>query len=1003
MSPANKAHFESEKEAIHLILTGIGDEIYSTVDARQTDQEMWEAIERLQHGESLNIQDPEWSRKKLMNRAERLARNANPFARVATAHANQDPYYQTSKSQKSYAPSSKPSVPTRSHTTTRYKGKKIAKLITPPSELASEENSDLEQAQRDKDMPKNLALITKYFKKIYKPTNNNLRTSSNSRNKNVDTTPRYKNNNQCGQFRNQRTMKVVGARENTRMKRLKAGIRTTLQLYGKDSGVERNDSNVIPDSPDMCDDDIQNDQNDVESDNERVTLANLIAYLKLDVDENKKIQNQLKKANTTLARELKECKIILAKTCKTLREYNSVRDSCLIALQNKQTEFEKYKAFNDRTIDYDKLELKEKHDELIKQSLLTKSHYEGLVKHKQRNQSIQTIHMMAPKVPTYNGRPTFANPRYLKQAQSEIPCLYAFPYGQSTYANTLIPDGEETLVLERESQSKLNKVSDIKILIHTCLMPLALKTHNDSFIFVHELKQEMHADLKYVESIENEIDELESDKVEFSNMYDMILQECVSNEFMCTYLLSLSNLDALAELQCLYLHKVKECDYLAQKLSKQTAFVSNEVHTELLQHFAKVEKHSIFLEIALQKCKERVKNDRAWNEQASNVFEKNDVNHKTNVSRPQHRRNQLKDKVVPNNSQVKLKKTQVEEHPRIPSIYNKIKSVTVSNDSLNSKTSNIVQLILFIVDSGCTKHMMGNLKLLCNFVEKFLGTVRFGNDQFTPIIEYGDLVQGNIMINMVYYVEGLNHNLFSVGQFCDADLEVAFWKSTCFVRNLQGNYLLTASPTQAWSWHRILSHLNFNYINLLSKKDVVIGLPKLKYVKDQLCSSCEVSKEKRSSFKLKVVPSSKGRLNLLHIDLCGPMRVASINGKKYILVIVDDYSRYTWTLFLCSKDETPGVVKEFLTMIQRNFQASVITVRIDRGTEFLNKTLHAFFKEEGIEHQTSTSRTPDQNGVVERRNRTLVEAARMMLSASKLLYSFRLKQLQSHAILKTDP
>nr|GFC05881.1 retrovirus-related Pol polyprotein from transposon TNT 1-94 [Tanacetum cinerariifolium] len=203
------------------------------------------------------------------------------------------------------------------------------------------------------------------------------------------------------------------------------------------------------------------------------------------------------------------------------------------------------------------------------------------------------------------------------------------------------------------------------------------------------------------------------------------------------------------------------------------------------------------------------------------------------------------------------------------------------------------------------------------------------------------------MINRVYYIEGLNYNLFLVGQLCDADLEDAFRKSTCFVRDLQGNDLLTgnrgsdlytisrqestsstslclmakAIPTQAWSWHRRLSHLNFDYINLLSKKDIVIGLPKLKYVKDQLCSSCEFSKAKRSSFKSKAVLSSKGRLNLLHIDLCGPMRVASINGKKYILVIVDDYSRYTWTLFLCSRDETQEVLKDFLTMIQRNLQA----------------------------------------------------------------------------------
>nr|GFC36755.1 hypothetical protein [Tanacetum cinerariifolium] len=122
--------------------------------------------------------------------------------------------------------------------------------------------------------------------------------------------------------------------------------------------VETDDSNVIPDSPDMCVDDIQNDQNDVESDDDRVTLANLIANLKLDVDENKKIRKQLKKANTTFAQELKECKTILAKTSKTLGESNSIWDSCLVALQNKQTDFKKYKAFNDHTIDYDKLKRK---------------------------------------------------------------------------------------------------------------------------------------------------------------------------------------------------------------------------------------------------------------------------------------------------------------------------------------------------------------------------------------------------------------------------------------------------------------------------------------------------------------------------------------------------------------------------------------------------------------------------------------------------------------------
>ncbi|GJZ26945.1 retrovirus-related pol polyprotein from transposon TNT 1-94 [Tanacetum coccineum] len=245
---------------------------------------------------------------------------------------------------------------------------------------------------------------------------------------------------------------------------------------------------------------------------------------------------------------------------------------------------------------------------------------------------------------------------------------------------------------------------------------------------------------------------------------------------------------------------------------------------------------------------------------------------------------------------------------------------SVADQSLSA--IKIVQLILFIVDSGCTKHVTGNLKLLCNFVEKFLGTVCFGNDQFSPILGYGDLNQGNVTIKRVYYVEGLNHNLFSVGLFCACwDLEVAFRKSTCFVRDLQGNDLLTSNRGSD--------------LYTISLQETTSSTPICCMAKASPTQAC---KAKRSSFKSKVVPGSKGRLNLLHMDLCGPMHVASINGKKYILVIVDDYSRYTWTLFLRSKDETPEVLKDFLTKIQRNLQAQVISVLSDRGTEFLNKT-----------------------------------------------------------------
>ncbi|GJW91958.1 hypothetical protein Tco_0169511 [Tanacetum coccineum] len=164
---------------------------------------------------------------------------------------------------------------------------------------------------------------------------------------------------------------------------------------------------------------------------------------------------------------------------------------------------------------------------------------------------------------------------------------------------------------------------------------------------------------------------------------------------------------------------------------------------------------------------------------------------KTSVSRPQLKRNRLEDRVMHNNS--KRKKQQVEDHRRNFKFSNNKTCVTASNDSLNAKTSNLVEIILFIVDSGCSKHMTGNLKLLSNFVEQFMGMVKFGNDQIAPIPGYEDLVQGNVTIKRVYYVEGLNHNLFSVGQFCDADLEVAFRKSTCYIRDLKGNDLLTGS------------------------------------------------------------------------------------------------------------------------------------------------------------------------------------------------------------------
>nr|GEU64658.1 retrovirus-related Pol polyprotein from transposon TNT 1-94 [Tanacetum cinerariifolium] len=371
------------------------------------------------------------------------------------------------------------------------------------------------------------------------------------------------------------------------------------------------------------------------------------------------------------------------------------------------------------------------------------------------------------------------------------------------------------------------------ILIKTCLMPLALKTQNDSFIFVHELKQEMHADLKYVESLKKEIDTLESDKAEFSNMYDMILQECVSNKVMCTYLLSLSDLDALAELQCLYLHKVKECDCLAQKLSKQTESVSKEVYTELLRHFAKLEKHTISLELALQQYLKAQLHDK-------------------NIAIGELKK--LNEKFKEKSMETKFDKPYVVRQPNAqripkPSVLGK---PTPFSDSLErkyfSKTKSVPKTN---VSEGLSKTVTA--QTLPQTARKV------GND----------LLTGNRGSDL--YTISLQESTSST--------------PLCLMAK--------ATSNQAWLWHRILSHLNFDYINLLSKKNVVIGLPKLKYVKDQLCSSYENGVFERRNRTL--VEAARTMLSALKLPLlfwAEAIATACYTQNRSIIILTHDKMAY---------------------------------------------------------------------------------------------------------------
>nr|GFB32445.1 hypothetical protein [Tanacetum cinerariifolium] len=230
--------------------------------------------------------------------------------------------------------------------------------------------------------------------------------------------------------------------------------------------------------------------------------------------------------------------------------------------------------------------------------------------------------------------------------------------------------------------------------------------------------------------------------------------------------------------------------------------------------------------------------------------------------------------------------------------------------------------------------MTGNHALLTNFVEKFLGTVRFGNNDFAVIPGYG-----NVSTCFVRNEDGVDlitgdrsSNLYTISLN-----KVASNSSTCL--------LAKASSSQFWLWHQRLSHLNFATINNLVKNNLVQGLPKMKFEKDHLCSACEQGNIHRKHHKSKTASASNKPLYLLQMDLCGPMRIKSINGKRYVLVLVDDYSRYTWVFFLHSNDEASEVIISFIEKTQVNLQLQVKCVRTDNGMEFENKTLAKFFDE----------------------------------------------------------
>ncbi|XP_075082507.1 uncharacterized protein LOC142166857 [Nicotiana tabacum] len=331
------------------------------------------------------------------------------------------------------------------------------------------------------------------------------------------------------------------------------------------------------------------------------------------------------------------------------------------------------------------------------------------------------------------------------------------------------------------------------------------------------------------------------------------------------------------------------------------------------------------------------------------------------------------------------------------------------------------------MDSGCSKHITGSTTNFLSLKAPQGGSVSFGNGKKGYIMGVGRIGKSlSHSIENVYYVNGLKYNLLSVSQICDKGNKVEFMSKVYTVTNIvTGEVVLVAKrykniyvvdfeslqngdlnclsviDNDAELCHRRLGHASFTLMNKLVKTDLVRGLPKSNFKNQKVCYACVKGKQAISSFKPKREVKTSKSLDLLHMDLCGPMRVASRGGKKYIFVIVDDYSRYTSTLFLKTKDETFEMFVYLVKKIQVKMGYNVVCIRSNHGTEFDNAKFDELCTENGITHNISAPRTPQQNGVVERKNKTLEDIARTMSLLNKTPYELLNKRKPKLTHLRT--
>nr|GEV41004.1 putative ribonuclease H-like domain-containing protein [Tanacetum cinerariifolium] len=1142
----------AEAEAVQIILTGIDNDIYSTVDVCPNVCEMWKAIERLKQGESINVQDLEtnlyWEFGKfisqdgeslesyylrfynMMNelirnqckvanhqvnvqfllqlqpewqRAERIARVANPLALVAqhqqVYHPQTHPTHYTQNSS------------TRSQQAVTRNRRKI--IVNSPQPIYDQEPSMVaedDETSKDKEIDKLMALISLSFKKIYKPTNNNLRTSSNTSRANQDNSPRI---NRSAGYENQRIGNVAGARETVgsttmqksriqcynckefghvarecqkpkRVKDVAYHREKMLLCKQKEAGIQLNAEQA--DWRDDTDDDELEDQElkahymymaqlqEVSPDgansgpifddeplqkkiykptNNNLRISSNTSRANQDnspmINRSAGYENQ-RIGNVAGAREPVGSTVKL----KRVKDAAYHREKMLLYKQEEaEIQLNAEQAdWRDDTND-DELEDQELEAHYISQQTATRNRGKAIVNSPQ---------------PIYDQEPSMVPEDDETSKHKEIDKLMALiSLSLKIYkpTNNNLQTSSNTTRTNQDNSLRINR-SDRHV-ARECQKPKRAKDaayHREKMLLCKQEEARIQLNAEQADwRDDTDDDELEDQELEAHYMYMAQLQEVspdaadsgpifddeplkkVSNDdhynvfaiesahpeqsksmhdtypieqdaySVIIYSLDMSydrvEIDQndddndLAKKQLARRNSRENenkpsahqetISILSQQKEAQIKLYKTQEDKEL-DKVIELENRVKVLDNIVYKIGHSVQTMNMLNNKCQTSFAKPEFLKKAQRANPRlclneemvadlRYFNSLELEVDSLRSQLETQKTQflneidrlsmeyyyadhmnailgvytgldkvtnlqcdylelLEKYEGLETELLKSKMMSKSFEALQKHAINLeidlqqcvplcqilhcllillqlIEIVLFIIDSGCSTHMTRNLKLLINFVEKFFGTVKFRNDQIAPILGYGDL------------------------------------KSTCFIHDLKGNDLLTgsrgtdlysitlqdtnshnpiclvakATSSQAWLWHRRLSHLNFDTINLLSKNDIVVGLPKLKFVKDHLCSFCDLGKAKRKS-----------------------------------------------------KDETPKVLIDFLRLVQRGLQAQEIIVRTDKGTEFLNQNPHAYFAEEGIHHQTSVARTPKQNDVVERRNRTLVEAARTMLSAAKV-------------------